>query len=278
MKDALLTTPEGWHIVAIAHIWHDTNYNVNPPIPADVSSDASILLSMFDSYNSRNGDYAECGGWVEFCIGGHTHWDHDSKSATGIPIILVETDSRHVRSGLNYAAGTTTEASVNGIIADYDHHKIHVVRIGRGESRDIAVTNYLVKYNNVLREAGFTENIYISSSNGYVEKGKDGVDLTGYIKVLAGDVIRLKNVTMPDVNDYANKVYFFKDNNGVKEGVNAFSMKTTTASTVYKDGNLVEFTIDGSWIGISGSTYGFIRIGAANIDNTSIITVNEPIE
>ena len=278
VKDALLTTPEGWHIVAIAHIWHDTNYNVNPPIPADVSSDASILLSMFDSYNSRNGDYAECGGWVEFCIGGHTHWDHDSKSATGIPIILVETDSRHVRSGLNYAAGTTTEASVNGIIADYDHHKIHVVRIGRGESRDIAVTNYLVKYNNVLREAGFTENIYISSSNGYVEKGKDGVDLTGYIKVLAGDVIRLKNVTMPDVNDYANKVYFFKDNNGVKEGVNAFSMKTTTASTVYKDGNLVEFTIDGSWIGISGSTYGFIRIGAANIDNTSIITVNEPIE
>ena len=155
VKNALISTPDGWHIIAVSHIWRDTIYpdesaGITDYGVGEFSKDGSVLLAIFDSYNSRSGEYENCGGWVEFCIGGHTHVDHDSTSPGGIPVILVETDSKHVRSGLKWKDGTTNESSINGIIADYDNHKIYVVRIGRGESRDVEVTNYQVSYTNVL--------------------------------------------------------------------------------------------------------------------------------
>lgn len=288
VKNALLTTPEGWHIVAVAHIWHDTNYDVSPPVPGDINSNASVLLSMFDSYNSRSGDYANCGGWVEFCIGGHTHWDYDSVSATGIPVILVETDSQHVRSGLGFTAGTTTEASVNGIIADYDNHVIHVVRIGRGESRNIEVTNYVVSYTNVLSTATDTDgNIYNGvgwqadrecSTSSYAERdSSDGYDLTGFLPMTDGDVVYLKNIVMPDgVTDRSNKMYIYESDKVT--GVASCSLcPTDTAgganfNPVFgADGNLCKFSIP------SGYSGRYFRLNATQIDDTSIITINEPI-
>lgn len=281
VDNALLTTPDGWHIVAIAHIWHDTDYSVNPPVPIGHSPGGAYLLGRFDAYNSRDGEFADCGAWVEFCIGGHTHWDFDSTSEGGIPVLLMETDSKHVRSGLGYTVGTTTENSVNGIIADYDAKKIKVVRIGRGSSREVEMTWYEVSYTNVLDTVGYVENKYVSASSGYAEKDRDGVDLTGYIPVKHGDIIRLKNVTMPDVNDYSNNVYFF---NSSKVGTASASITSTEEhgfNPVYKGGNLVQFTVLGKHMGWDGgaesAVTGFIRIGAANIDSSCIITVNELI-
>lgn len=280
--ESLKSTPDGWHIVVVAHIWYEVDYdqyNIRPIPIKGISATASSVLAILDNYNSRNGEFSDCGAWVEFCIGGHVHYDYDAKSSTGIPIILVETDSQHTRGNYTYTAGTTTEASVNGIIADYTNHKIHVVRIGRGESRDVNITNYIVEYHNVLDDAGFVEDKYISASSGFIEKDKTGVDLTGYIAVKHGDIIRLKNVTMPDADGYTNMVYHFSSS---KVGKNSIPMLSSRAGTVYKNGNLVEFTIAGKDLGWDGGAEadvtGFIRIGAANIDSTSIITVNEPVE
>lgn len=133
ITNALLTTPNNWHIVAIAHIWYDFNYDDN--IIGELSNSGKYLLEQFDDYNARVGEFANCGGTVEFCVGGHTHLDYDGASNNGIPVILCETDSQHVRSDFQFISGTPDEASVNGIIADYDAKKIHVVRAGRGESR-----------------------------------------------------------------------------------------------------------------------------------------------
>ena len=142
VKSALIDTLDDWHIVAISHIWYEMDYSANPPVISGLDSGASKLLSMFDDYNSRKGEYTGCNAWVEFCIGGHTHIDYDGVSSTGIPIILCETDSKHVRSGLDFTPGTTTEASVNGIVANYNERKIDIIRIGRGESRQIPITSY----------------------------------------------------------------------------------------------------------------------------------------
>ena len=141
VKEALKSTPENWHIVAIAHVWHNTNYNVSPPVVSDMSVGGTKLLNMFDSYNARSGEFSTGKGRVEFCIGGHTHIDHDSRSAGDIPVILTETDSSHVRSGLSYALGTISESSVNAIVANYDLNNISVIRIGRGESRNVIIRN-----------------------------------------------------------------------------------------------------------------------------------------
>lgn len=295
VKNALLTTPESWHIVAIAHIWLDTDYNVSPPVPAGINSNASILLSMFDSYNSRSGDYADCGGWVEFCIGGHTHWDYDSTTATGIPIILVETDSKHVRSGLGYTAGTTTEASVNGIIADYDAHKIHVVRIGRGNSRDVKVTSHVVKYTNMLDEAvdsnnqpfnggkGWAPNSRIGSSTleSYIDKGT--YFITGHIEVdRTKDIcVRLKNVTFQGENN-AMALYtseFTRCTINVESGNNWFTATAIANNASFSpkvDGsNVIQFTIPEEQI--SNGDVAYIAFQTDYIGDDSIITINQEI-
>jgi len=61
IKQALLTTSSGWHIVAISHIWFDVDYSVSPPQRGALNNDASKLLDLFNNYNSRNDDYISCG-------------------------------------------------------------------------------------------------------------------------------------------------------------------------------------------------------------------------
>ena len=287
VADALASVPDGWHIVVISHIWFLYS-DESAPAVGSVPDYCQALLNLFDAYNDRGSgsaaigndtvdyDFSDQNGYVEFCIGGHTHIDHDFTSEGGIPVILTETDSYHVRGDSTQTAGTITEASVNGIIADYDQRKVSVVRIGRGESREVAITSYAVTYTNMLDSAGFQEDIYLSASSGYIEKTRAGVDLTGYIPVRDGDIVYMKNVTMPDVNDYANKVYFF---DGSKSGTNAFSIQSTstTLNPVFDGGNLVQFSVKGTHIGENNGGTGYIRIGAANIDSTSVITVNQLI-
>lgn len=285
VKDALLSTPEGWHIVAVSHIWVDPDYSVTPAVPGDVNPDAAVLLAMFDSYNARSGEYADCGGWVEFCIGGHTHWDYDTASPNGIPVILVETDSKHVRSGLTYKTGTTSEASVNGIIADYDAHQIHVVRIGRGQSRDVEIVNYVVNYTNVLPLALDADGVSIYnagatpgykadtrwSTSGQAESTQSGTYLSGWIPISAGDVIRPKNVTM--LQGAGTSILFLTDTIGKTTA----SQDTTNITTYYSgqwddSGNLTQFTIP------DNSGFSYMRIQCTGFTAASIITINELID
>lgn len=283
--DALNGVPSEWHVVVIAHIWFLYADTTTPTVGV-VPTYCSKLLALFDAYNSRNNgsvtfnstpvayDFTNAGGKVEFCIGGHTHVDYDFTSDEGIPVILTETDSFHTRGGYVAAAGDVTEASVSGIVADYNQHSIHVIRVGRGASRQVPITNDTAQYTNVLDEVGYRADTYVSGSSGYVEKEKTGVYLTGFIPVKEGDVIRLKNVTMPHENTYGNKIYHYSS---AQVGVNAFSILSDTHPEmlpVFEGGNLVQFTIYRDHI---GEYSGYIRLGADNIDSTSIITINEEI-
>lgn len=287
VKNALLTTPSGWHIVAVSHIWHDTNYNTNPPTVGSINSSASTLLSMFEAYNSRNGGYADCTGWVEFCIGGHTHWDYDSTSALGIPIILVETDSQHTRSGLTFTAGTTTEASVNGIVADYDAKTIKVIRIGRGASREVEMAWHEVSYTNLIPTAvdtdgvtiyngvGYNDNTRMSGSSGSF-KDNTGSCCTGYIKTPVGEAftVYLKNIVNNTANNYGCYFYFFSS-------VGTAITHSCDYSTAQNYGYLPVFDSNGNIVQITvpaDGAVGYLVISAVTIDDTSIITINEPID
>lgn len=291
VKQALLTAPDDWHIVAIAHIWYDTDYTTSPPSPGSLNSGAAALLSMFDSYNGRVGDYSACGGWVEFCIGGHTHRDYDGTSPSGIPILLMETDSRHVRNGKSgtryvYKAGTDTESSVSGIIADYDRHKIHVIRIGRGESREVAITNYTVSYTNRIPLAVGQDGSGVYNSIGYKadtrwststhkEGTASGIYLTGYIPCTAGDIVRLKNITMSQNASSSTPcmLHFFSGlTNASEANYNAANITNYAKGVWGGDGNLTQFTVE------AGSQWKYFRVQCGGISADSVITVNELIE
>ncbi len=136
ISNALNTVKDGWHIVVVAHIWYQPNYNKydEKPIPiAGLDTNASKVITLLDAYNSNENSK----GKVEFCIGGHVHRDYVNKTEGGIPIILVETDSQEIRDIFPYDPETTSESSVSGIIADYDNKLITVVRVGRGSGGEV---------------------------------------------------------------------------------------------------------------------------------------------
>ena len=288
LKETLIGTKEDWHIVVVAHIWYEPDYdryNERPVPITGLSQDASIVTAMLDNYNSRLGEYADCKAWVEFCVGGHIHYDYDGTTSTGIPIILVETDSLHLRGNYGYTPDTTTESSVNGIVADYDNHKISVIRIGRGQSREIEVTNYPISYTNVLPTALASDgtNVYNGtgykadtrwSSSGNTEGTAAGVFLTGYIPCQKGDTVYLKNITMPNANGNSCLVHFFNENfaTAVQNSSNDY-IENTCNGVWGADGNLKQFTIPSS-----APTCTHIRIQCGGINDASVITINEPIE
>lgn len=292
IKNALLETPATWHIIAIAHKWYDANYEENPVTVGALSANGKTFLDMFDEYNARSGDFEGADAWVEFCVGGHTHMDYRGQSTNGIPVILLCTDSMHTRSGEAYEAGTIKESAVFGIIANYESARIDIVGIGRGESAWVSYTrddNWNIggeipgrpplsgTYTNILDEVGYAENRECSTTSGTERDSTAGYDLTGYIELKPNDVVRLKNVVMPaNVTDRRNHVYLYAAD---KSYIGHFICCTSDSTNggdqmnpVFDDsGNLIQFT------NREAPSWTYIRINAQQIDETSIITINEEI-
>lgn len=140
---ALKGTQSDWHIVIISHIWFSYS-DTSTPTEGVVPEFAQVVLDVLDDYNNRTVgaekgieyDFRDATASVEFCIGGHTHVDYEFYTEGGIPVILNETDSYHLR-GENKGLHKTDEASVSVIIADYDNRVVNIIRVGRGQSREV---------------------------------------------------------------------------------------------------------------------------------------------
>lgn len=285
ITEALKSTPSGWHIVVVSHIWYQPDYNQGSvrPIPiAGLDSNASKVITLLDNYNARNGAFSGCGAKVEFCIGGHVHIDYVNKTPGGIPIILVETDSQHVRSTLTYTARTTTEAAVNGIVADYTEKQLTVVRVGRGNSFTVDLTNGTSAelpevsepeptYVNALDEAGYTKGIYLSSGVEKDETSGSDVYTTGFIPCPAGSWVYLKNITMPNEASHGNRLGVYKADKSVITGFPVTTSETGLKAEFDTSGNLVKFYCE-------FTDLAYIRISAWYIGEDSIISVGNPIE
>lgn len=307
LKKTLLSTPDGWHIVAIGHIWRTYTSTGNVYADAGWSQGGKMALDMFDAYNARTGDYSACTGKVEFCIGGHLHWDADSVSDGGIPVIIATCDSYGVRNGATASSGSITSAAVNAIVADYAAGVVKVIRVGRGNSRtvqldgsgSVEVTDYdLVaptgNFTNMLDTATETDGVTVyNNGNGYkndvrysttssAETAATGWDLTGYIPAKVGDVLRFHGVEFMDMNNTGgttkrNAIMFFDSSRSYLDGTanwTTSSLPSTAWNPVYgDDGDIVQLTIPKTY---STST-AYIRICAKNLTGASIITVNEEI-
>ena len=139
LMEVLISTPAGWHIIPIAHIWTTVDYDQVPPVATGFSYGGETAIYMFDAYNAREAEFADCLGRVEFCIGGHAHTDAVFRSSTGIPVIITEPDCIDSRSGITVKSGTIDENAVSAVIADYDAGVVHVVRVGRGADMDVTL-------------------------------------------------------------------------------------------------------------------------------------------
>lgn len=143
IKETLKSTPENYHIIILSHIWYMPDYDQYSvrPIPlTGLSTTAQSVCNILDAYNARNGEFADCKAKIEFCIGGHVHRDYVNKTTGGIPIVLCDCAGLGYRGSFTASTGNISETTVSGIVADYDNDKLSVIRVGRGNSFEVALS------------------------------------------------------------------------------------------------------------------------------------------
>jgi hypothetical protein len=143
--DALNSTPEGWHIILLSHIWAGLQMNADGIKEAYIPAFYQSFLDLFDAYNNRySGNYKHGNESVDYdfsyaksrvicCIGGHNHLDALLYSSGGIPVIINTTDSRQTINGDSATKRTIEEQSVSAYIIDYTQSCLRRFRIGRGD-------------------------------------------------------------------------------------------------------------------------------------------------
>lgn len=303
VKSALLTVKEGWHVVVIAHAWYENDYTSYPPVIGDFTTDAISLLAMFDAYNARTGEYASCGGYVEFCIGGHYHLDYVQKTAGGIPVILCEADAIHDRSGTMPQKGTTDEAAVSVVIADYKEKVVNIIRIGRGDDYEITIDESNISYTNVIPISIDSTGAIFNNGNGWADTSRIGSGtlenyigsgnnyITGHIELdpTIDNTICLKNIIFKsDTTDTQLGVAFYDSNfkrvNMISNDSNSqWLVPSSIANTangydvVFDGTNILQFTLKNG-THIDNPAIKYFAICAEYIGADSIITINEPIE
>ena len=144
VADSLNSTPAGWRVVVLSHIWFQYEDTFAPTV-GSVPDYCQELMRMFDRYNARQSgvnplcmvpyDFTNGQGEVVLCVGGHTHTDYDFRTEGGIAVMLMETDSYQVRADSLAVRQSIMEAAVSAVIVDYEAQVVRVVRIGRGEDR-----------------------------------------------------------------------------------------------------------------------------------------------
>ncbi len=143
----LNTVPEGWHIIAISHIW--TNLVSLETGECKESDYVRPLIEILENYNARahatfsyNGkkfeyDFSNAGGRVEYCLGGHTHADDVVMSDGGIPLVTLTSDGQQEVAGGFSNSKTISEQCIGIFVTDYEQRKLSIVHVGRGEDRTI---------------------------------------------------------------------------------------------------------------------------------------------
>ncbi|MBE5798366.1 MAG: hypothetical protein E7321_00235 [Clostridiales bacterium] len=304
--DTLLSTPKNWHIVMISHLWLNNDY-ANGGIITTPEDYVQVLLDLFDDYNYRKSgttakhslpyDFTDAGGKIEFIIGGHVHQDYDFATARGIPVILTECDAWQEREAdYDPVKGTTTESCVYAVIADYTAKTIKVINVGRGSTRSLAIpdvvtyTNWLKKsltldgtaifgddYNNDGVPDGYKINTRTSSSG---DTAATGWCVTGLIPAKTGDIIRFKNMEYYDISGDGGstpRTTFFVYSSTFQKLINASHNPANPPADVFNpvygdNGDVIQLTAPSGW-----GSYDYIRICCGDLNESSIITVNEPI-
>ena len=140
-------TPKGYHIVVVSHEWG----SYVQPSGWSISTHLSKFLDVLDDYNAARAgavkyssntveyDFTERQGKIEYCIGGHFHRDFVGSSKAGIPVVMINTDSRRTPDNEPAVKKTISEQSVSIMVADYDEHKLYIYRVGRGEDQIVAL-------------------------------------------------------------------------------------------------------------------------------------------
>lgn len=131
LYDVIMDTPSGWSVIIVAHI---VTYGVFTD-EVEPFLDAYNSKGVYDTFN-----FANAKGFVQMCIGGHTHVDSNHFTTGGIPVIVTSCDGRNTNASEThpYVADSANNQCVDVVTVDYVGKTVKCVRIGHGENRTIS--------------------------------------------------------------------------------------------------------------------------------------------
>lgn len=169
----------------------------------------------------------------------------------------------------------------NNIEECTDTSKLYVLPDGYIYAYMIGKTSEV--FTDVLKDVGYTEDMRINSSGGIVGWTNTDADVTGYIAVKPGDIIRVKNMPIPST--YTSGAYW--NSVGSYDSNKTFITKTMIhidtdypdqygmgVDAVVENGNVVQFTVKEATF---GSNVAYIVINAKDITDESEVYVNSTI-
>ena len=292
--EALNSAPVGWHIVVISHIWFMYT-SADEPSVGNMSVYMQKALNLFDDYNARNSgsitmnsavheyDFTNANGRVEFCIGGHIHIDLDLTSTDGIPVIMTASDTNQNRSVTETedsgTLGTTTEAAVYGIIADFTTRKINVIGIGRGGSREITMQSLSNNLADPTSSDWLTGYRLSTSSTSQLA----GAITTNYIPCKYQDVIYIKGLDVRTISTGNARYHMCGADKSLIIADAGYTTDLITQGYASVDGDVIRITA--GMIAASAGSFtnevvyqrfcGTLMAGYTDAD--VVITVNQPI-
>jgi hypothetical protein len=206
------------------------------------------------------------------------NWEAASnKTILNGEVILVDGDDGRLRAKIGDGTSTYSELSF------MDEQSVYF------NANMTTVLDEMVLYTNVLPYAlasggterysatGYKENTRFSTS-GKSDVSENHISITGYIPVKPGDIVRLKNITIPKTTYYSGYIQLFTDSrdDAYVNVYNTMLMGDRDTTYIYKpvfgnDGSLIEFTVSNS------TKIKYIRIQASEFRDGATITINEPI-
>lgn len=128
----------------------------------------------------------------------------------------------------------------------------------------------------VYNKVGYKTGYKLSSSGGL--ESWSGVEVTGFIPVSVGDVIRLSGITNPSNSANAGSVNRFAFYKSDKSFITVINSKTNSIGwwdcTYDDDNNPIKFTVKSD----KAPAVAYMRVSAEEINSESVITVNEEIK
>lgn len=120
---------------------------------------------------------------------------------------------------------------------------------------------------------GYKKGYRLSTEDGLTEKTNSATSLTGYIPVANGDIIRLANMSFikDSADAYKGMVYAYSALGVYISHVDTTNVIGSWNGVTDSNGNVTQFTVTQEGVA-------FIRIAAAEITDSSIITVNQEIQ
>lgn len=130
LQQTVSNAPSGYNILVFVHVIFvpASGGTYNDPTTWEMTSFMIDVCEYLDGVTDKK---------VHAIFGGHSHYDYESKTAGGIPIVLIDCDARQTQMGSSQVLGTVNEQAFDIVTVNYATNTVHCTRVGRGSDRTI---------------------------------------------------------------------------------------------------------------------------------------------